>query len=140
MANTITKKDVLTAIKTVVENGFADVTVGEDKVVTADDVIAYVDTTIAQLDKKNEKAREKSAERKAEGDALRATIEGILTEDEYKTIANIVAEIDDEEVTPARVTARLSQLCKANKVHKTKVKVGDRTVNGYALGAAPEEE
>lgn len=140
MANTITKKDVLTAIKTVVENGFADVTVGEDKIVTADDVIAYVDTTIAQLDKKNEKAREKSAERKAEGDALRATIEGILTEDEYKTIANIVAEIDDEKVTPARVTARLSQLCKANKVHKTKVKVGDRTVNGYALGAAPEEE
>ena len=140
MANTITKKDVLTAIKTVVENGFADVTVGEDKVVTADDVIAYVDTTIAQLDKKNEKARKKSAERKAEGDALRATIEGILTEDEYKTIANIVAEIDDEEVTPARVTARLSQLCKANKAHKTKVKVGDRTVNGYALGAAPEEE
>ena len=140
MANTITKKDVLTAIKTAVENGFADVAVGEDKVVTADDVIAYVDTTIAQLEKKNEKAREKSAERKAEGDALRATIEGILTEDEYKTIANIVAEIDDEEVTPARVTARLTQLCKAGAAHKTKVKVGDRTVNGYALGAAPEEE
>ena len=138
MAKVITKKDVLTAIKVAAEAGaFKDYEVNDEITVTADDVIDYVDTTIAQLEAKTAKAREKAAEKKAEGDALRAKVAEILT-DELQTIAEITAQIEDPDVTAAKVTARLTALVKAGEAHKDKVKTADgRTINGYAAGPAP---
>ena len=129
----ITKRTVLEAIKAVA----ADVDFGEG--VTSEDVIAYVDTTIEQLDNKAKKAAERAAERKAKGDELRDAVAAVLT-DEYKTIADITAEVDFEDITPAKITARLTQLVKANLAHKTKVDAGGRKVNGYAAGPAPAED
>ena len=136
----ITKKDVLAAVKNVVENTvWEDVEVG-DKVVTADDILAYIDTTIAQIDAKAAKAKEKAAEKKAENDELADAVEAVLT-DEYQTIADITEQIEGEAVTAAKVTARLTKLVKAGKANKTKVKTADgRTINGYAAGPAPAAE
>lgn len=130
----ITKRAVLEAVKAVAEAGATDF-----GTVSAQDVIDYVDVTIAQLDNKAAKAKERAAEKKAEGDALREAVAAVLT-DEYQTIAAIAAQVEGDDITPAKVTARLTQLVKADLAHKTKVKDGERTVNGYAAGPAPAEE
>jgi len=133
MTNTkITKKDVLFAIKNLVENGTLEG-------VSADDVIAYVDTTIAQIDAKAAKAKEKAAEKKAEGDALYDAVAAVLT-DEYQTIADILAKVNDPDATTAKVSARLTKLRKADMAHMAKVDVDGRKLNGYAAGPAPVTE
>lgn len=139
MANTVktTKKDILNAIATVITEDF-NVQVG-DVTVTAEDVTAYIEKTIAQLDAKNEKAKERAAEKKVEGDELRAKIEAVLT-DEFQTGNQITTAIGDEEVTKAMVSARLAQLVKAGKAHKTQIKVDNRKIVAYAAGPAPETE
>ena len=133
----ITKKMVLEAIRLVAENGSADF----GDVVTADDVIAYVDTTISQLDSKAVKAKERAATKKAEGDALKDVIQSLLN-DEFQTIADIINQIPDEfEATQGKVSARLTKLCNEGVAHKDKVKTEDgRTINGYAAGPAPDAE
>lgn len=132
MADTvkITKKDVLNAIKAVAEAG------ADFGAVTAEDVIAYVDTTIAQLNAKAEKAKERAAAKKVEGDALRDAVAAVLT-DEFQTIAAIAEQIEGEDITTAKVSARLTQLVKADMAHKAKVDVDGRKLNGYAAGPAP---
>ena len=137
MEKKVTKKDVLVAIKALVPAD-AEFAVG-DVVVTGEDVAAYADTTLAQLAAKAAKAKERAAEKKVEGDALRDAVLAVLT-DEYQPIADIAAKIDVEDVTPAKVTARLTQLVKADLANKTQIKVGDRKVMGYAAGPAPEVE
>lgn len=137
MEKKITKKDVLVALKEMVADD-AKVTVNGN-VVTAEDVFAYVDTTLAQLAAKAAKAKERAAEKKVEGDALRDAVLAVLT-DEYQPIADIAAKVEFEDVTPAKVTARLTQLVKADLANKTQIKVGDRKVMGYAAGPAPEVE
>ena len=47
-------------------------------------------------------------------------------------ITDIVVELDDPEVTNAKVVARLTQLVKLGEVFKTDVKDGDRTVKAYS--------
>lgn len=133
----VTKKDVLSAIATIITEDF-EVQVG-DVTVTAADVINYVDVTIAQIDHKNEKAKERADKRKVEGDTVRDKIEAILT-NEYKTIKNIIDELGDEDLTPGKVSARMGQLCKLNRAHRTKVKDGNRNITAYAAGPAPDPE
>lgn len=140
MANTIkvTKKDVLSAIATVITEDF-EVKVG-DVTVTAEDVNDYIAKTIDQINAKNEKAKARAVEKKAEGDGLRAKIAAVLT-DEYQTGEKITAAIADPEVTKAKVSARLTQLCKLGEAHKTTVKTEDgRKLVAYAAGPAAEED
>ena len=80
--------------------------------------------------KKAEKAKERAATKKAEGDELRAVVKSVLT-DEFQAIDDIVAQIAGEDVTKAKVTARLTQLVKAEEAVKEQIKVGERKVMGY---------
>jgi hypothetical protein len=108
--------------------------------VSAADVIDYVDTTIEQLDNKAARAKDRAAKAKAAGDELRAKVAAVLT-DEFQTIADIAAQVDVEDITPAKVTARLTQLVKLGEAHKTKLKTDDgRKINGYAAGPAPDTD
>ena len=134
----ITKKVVLEAIKAAAEG----MDFGE--VVSAADVIAYANTAIAQLDAKAAKAKERAAEKKADGDALRAVVESVVS-DEYQTIDAITAKVAEtegyEDVTKSKVTARLTQLVKSGAIHKVQGKTEDnRKVMMYALGEAPAED
>ena len=129
----VTKKMVLEGIKVAVENG-ADF--GE---VSKEDVMSYVETTIAQLDAKAEKSKERASKKKAEGNAFKDAIAAVLT-DEFQTIDDIVAKVDFEDATRAKITARLSQLVKDGAAHKTTVSVGDNKRVAYAAGPAPVEE
>lgn len=138
MANAkVTKKDVLNAIATVITEDF-NVQVGE-VTVTAADVNDYIAKTIDQLNAKNEKAKERAAEKKADGDELRAKIEALLT-DEFQTGDEITAALNDPEITKAKVTARLTQLVKAEKAFKTTIKVDNRKIVAYSNTPAETAE
>ena len=124
----ITKREILEALKTVT---FNDVTVGEN-VVTDSDVKDFIEKSIAQIDARNEKAKERQAQKKAEGDELRAQVKAVLGTEPMK-VAEIVAAINDPEVTSAKVVARLTQLVKSGDVVKEDVKVDGRNLKVYTI-------
>lgn len=87
-----------------------------------EDVVAFCEKKIAALDKKAENAKVKAAEKKAAGDELRARVEEVLT-DEWQTIAEVVAALDDEEVTASKVTYRLNALVDLGVAVKDETKI-----------------
>ena len=111
----VTKKEYYVMLKEVVENA---------EVENKGKLIEFIDKQVKLLDDKAAKAKEKAAEKRAEGDELRATVEATLTE-EYQTIADITAQIDDEEVSKAKVTARLTGLVKEGLAVKEEAKTED---------------
>lgn len=132
MEKKITKAMVLTAIEAAFEGRDASETIGE---VTVADIMEYAAKTKEQLAAKAEKAKATQAKKRAEGDELREKVQAALTE-EFQVIADITARVDAEDITPAKVTARLSQLVRANIAEKEQVKIGDRKVMGYRLATA----
>lgn len=109
----------------VIANVFATVDVPEK-----DEVLAFIEKEKAAIDAKNVKAKERAAAKRAEGDALRAKIEDVLT-DEPMTINDIIEAVDVEGLTPAKVVARMRQLVAAEKVAKESVNVDGRKLVAY---------
>jgi hypothetical protein len=129
MEKKITKKEILAAIKTAV----ADMTeVGGVPTAT---VIEFIDTTIDQIDAKAAKAKERAAGKKAEGDALREEVFSHVT-NEWQTADAITALVVGEDITKAKVVARLTQLVKADMVEKEQQKVGDAKLMCYRVASA----
>lgn len=122
----ITKAMILSQIKANVENMVFE---GE---VTADDVIAYVDTTLEQMAAKNAKAAEKRAEKKAANDDLKDAIAKVLT-DEFQTGEQIVEALDMEDVTKNKVASRMKVLIEEKVAVKGTIKDGKRNLVGYKL-------
>ena len=130
MEKKITKKQVFEAVIGAVQ--------GMDKVGDLDTavVVETLETAIAQIDAKAAKARERAAEKKAEGDALRAEIQALLT-GEFQTADDITAQLDSEDVTKAKVVARLSKLVEAQVAVKEQVKLeGGRKLMAYKINPA----
>lgn len=96
------------------------------------EMVEFIDAQVELLAKKAEKAKERAATKKIEGDELREVVKAVLTED-FQAIDEIVAQIDGEDITKAKVTARLTQLVKAELAEKEQIKVGDRKVMAYRL-------
>ena len=120
----LTKKEVLLGIRTFVNGGDTDVTL--------EDMNEYIDTTLAQLDKKAAKAAERAAANKAEGDELRAKVLALVT-DTPQTADEITAALGDADVSKAKVVARLTQLVKAETIKKEETKIGDSRKMVYSL-------
>lgn len=102
-----------------------------------DEAIEFIDKQLELIASKAEKARERAAKTKtkAEGDELREAVRAVLT-DEFQTIDDIVAQVAEEGVTKAKVTARLTQLVKAEMAEKDQIKADDgRKVMAYRLVA-----
>lgn len=97
----------------------------------------YVTNEVELLNKKAEAAKARAAKAKEEGDALRDEIFGLLNADEFITIPGIIKTIGREDVTPQKVTARLTQLVKLNKVEKSEVSIEadgkTRKIQGYRV-------
>lgn len=119
----VTKAEKLQMIKAIVEASES-----EDKVM----LVETIDTILAQDANKAAKAKERAAAKKAEGDALRATVHGILTE-EFQSAQAITDAIGDEEVTKAKVIARLKQLVDSGVAVKEEQKIGDKKCMAYKL-------
>lgn len=126
--NRITKAMVLEVIGKNVKNMTFD---GD---VTAEDVTAFVETTLAQIAAKAEKNKERAAAKRQAGDELRAKVLGFVTE-EWQTRDEITANFEDEDVTPAKVGARLTQLVADGVVVKEKQRVDGKDKMFYALAS-----
>lgn len=113
---TITKREMFEAIKETFETGACKY--------DADTVMAFCDKEIASLDAKAAKAKERSAAKKAEADALMGQVEDALT-GEFQTIADIAAAVSavNADATVSRVTYRLTKLVEAGVAEKTDVSV-----------------
>jgi hypothetical protein len=119
-----TKKEFYAIIKDIVVNAESE---------KKDEVLAFIDKQVELLDAKAAKAQEKAAEKKAEGDELRAVVLSVVT-DELQSADDITAQIDGEGITKAKVVARLAQLVKAETVVKDTIKTDDgRKVVAYKL-------
>jgi len=92
----------------------------------------FVNHEIELLDKKAESAAKRAADKKVAGDALRDRIYGVLSDTEFKTIAEIVKELGDPDVSAQMVTARLTQLGSLNQIEKDSVTVPAATDGGKA--------
>lgn len=125
----ITKKDRYAQIKEIV---------AAVEIENQEDILEFIDHEVALLEAKATKAAERAAAKKTEGDELRAKIQGFLT-NEFQTIDDITAQVGDEEITKAMVTARLTQLVKADIAEKEQIKAGDRKVMAYRLIEAETE-
>lgn len=123
MEKKITKKDYFAMVAEIVDNSNAE---------NKDELMEFIEKQVEALDKKAAKAKERAAEKKAEGDALRDKVEAVLT-NEVQVIDQIVEAIGDEDVTRNKVVARLTQLVKADIAVKEEVKNGSKKVMGYKL-------
>lgn len=108
-----------------------------------EDIVEFCEVQIEQLERKAEKAKERKASKAAAaGDALKNAIAAVLTED-LQTAADITEKVMDagDEVTRAKVVARLTKLVKEGVAGKMQVKVDKKKVMAYALaGALPFED
>ena len=101
----------------------------EDK----NDIVYFLETQIESIKNKAEKAKERAAAKKAEGDELRENVKNVLTKD-FQTADEITANINIEGISKAKVIARLTQLVGLNEVEKTDVKTEDgKTKKAYKL-------
>lgn len=135
MEKKTTKKEYYEAIRAMVE------TVETVGTIPADEVLAFIDKMVEQIDAKAASAKERAAKKKADGDELREIIQGVLTAD-FQTIDSIVEQVGREDVTKNMVTARLTQLVKAEVAKKEQVKEEGtgRKVMAYALDDGSETD
>ena len=113
----ITKREMFEAIIVAMETG--------ECAVATDLVADFCRKEIDALDKKAAKAKERSAAKKAEADALMKMVEAALVENEFQTIADIAAKVVevDADATVSKVTYRLTKLVEAGVAEKTQVTI-----------------
>lgn len=133
----LTKRSVYEALLKMVETGTLEI--------TEDELKTFCENEIALLDKKAEKAKERAATKRAEGDALTDAVRGALT-GEFESIADIAARIEGEDVTVAKVQYRLGQLAKNGEAVKEQITIPGsegqkaRKVMGYRIASAEAAE
>ena len=112
----LTKKNYFEALAAVVDQ-MEDV-----NGIPAQEVADFIAKQIDQIDAKASKAKAKAAEKKAEGDELREVVLSVVT-DQFQTADAITEQVEGEDVTKAKVVARLTSLINAGLVVKDKTKV-----------------
>ena len=126
MEKKITKRDYYEMLKEIVLNA---------NVEGATELVEFIDKQVSSIDSKAEKAKARNAEKKANGDELREAVQNVLT-DEFQTIDTIVSQIEGEEITKAKITARLTSLVKNGIAEKTDVTDDEgRKLKAYKLVA-----
>jgi len=115
MEKKMTKKDYFNAIKEIIESTESEL---------KETLIYFIENQIASIDNKAEKAKERAAEKKAEGDALRESVKAVLTS-ELQTADEIFSQLNGEDLTIAKVRARLTQLVNLGEASKEDVKTED---------------
>ena len=130
MEKKITKKEYYAMLKEIVEES-KDI----ETEISKEELLEFINKQVASIETKAEKAKEKAAEKKANGDELREVVQNVLT-DEFQTIDAIVSQIEGEEITKAKITARLTSLVKNGIAEKTDVKDDEgRKLKAYKLVA-----
>lgn len=111
----LTKKDYYGMLKDIILTSDVD---------NKEELEAFIDRQVEIIDNKAEKAKERAAEKKAEGDELRAAIKSVLTED-YQSADDILAQLEGEDLSKAKIIARLTQLVNNGDAEKAQAKAED---------------
>lgn len=112
----VTKRERYESIKALVE------AVGAIEGIDTDGIVAFCDKEIATLDTRAEKAKERAAEKRAEGDELQAAVLAALT-DEPASRQEVTDRIEGEDVTLAKVGYRLTALVKQGLAVKEEIAI-----------------
>ena len=134
----ITKREMFEAIKGLAESGALHM-VDFNEAISDEAVAEFCANEIALLDKKAVKAKERAAQKRAEGDELTDAVRAAMSTEDFEPIAEIAARIEGEDVTVAKVTYRLTQLVKNGEAEKQELTIpgGEgqkaRKVQGYKL-------
>lgn len=81
----------------------------------------------------NKAAKAKTYKRKKTADVLKEQVYTKLDACEFRTIHDIVSDLDDADITAAKVTARLTSLVKEGVAIKEEIKIENRKLMGYKL-------
>lgn len=125
----VTRAQMFTEIKAVVE---------ASDVAGKEEMIKFIDHQIELIADKAAKAKVKAATKKAEADEMEQAVAAVLTA-ELQTVDEIVAQVEGEEVTRAKVIARLKKLANAGVAAKDSVKVEKSKKVAYRLADAADE-
>ena len=69
------------------------------------------------------KAKERAAQKRAEGDELTDAVRSAMSTETFEPIAEIAARIEGEDVTLSKVTYRLGQLVKNGEAAKEQITI-----------------
>lgn len=117
MTNTkITKTDRLNQIKELVADNA--------------DLVAFVDSEIAAIAAKAEKAKARAAAKKADDPLYNAVVNAVT--DTPATMLDLVALIPGEDVTAAKLRTRLAKAVDAGLVKKSSVTVDGKKKTAYS--------
>ena len=120
----VTKKEYYDLIRNIIEGA---------NIAEKDELLEFINKQVAQIEAKAEKAKIRAIEKQKAGDELIDKVKSILT-NELQTADAIVAQIDNEDITKAKVIARLTQLVKNDDAEKEDVKTEDgRSVKAYKI-------
>jgi urease accessory protein UreF len=121
----VTKKDNYVDLISIVENSDAS----EER---KSELVDFLNKQIEQVEQKAAKAKERREATKDAGDDLLKAVKAVIT-DEWQSVDNIVASIDVEDATKAKIVARLTKLVKAEEIVKDQTKIGDKKAVVYKL-------
>lgn len=127
-----TKKDYFMELKDIVAQCVED----EDEQA---ELTQFIEDRLAELEKRKADAAKRAEKKKAESDELTEEIFGLIG-DELATVDEVVIALNDEEITRAKVTARLGKLVREGRIVKEDVKVDGKKRMAYRLPAEAEVE
>ena len=124
MTTKITKRDYFAELATLVNDYAAD-----DRKDALNDFITH---EIEMLEHRAATARTRKAEK--DDEVMSAVMEALTGADDFMTIGDVVAKINNEDITAAKVQYRLTKLTKDGMAESTDVKVGgNRILKAYKL-------
>lgn len=120
-----TKRDILTALKAMAEDGNMHI---EDflSTLTDEDVVAFCDNELELLAKKTARSREAAAKKRAEGDEITAVVRDALSTEDFEPISVIADRINDENISKAKIVARLRNLIECGEAEKQEMTTDDK--------------
>ena len=99
--------------------------------------VEYCENELAKLAKKNEKAKERAAEKRAIGDDLQATVLSVITNDPQTRediLGPVIEATGDDTLTVHKIQSKLNNLVESNQISKCKVKTEEgKTKTAYTL-------
>ena len=120
-----TKRDILTALKAMAEDGNMHI---EDflPTLTDEDVITFCENELELLAKKTARAKEAAAKKRAEGDEITAVVRDALSTEDFEPISVIADRINDENISKAKIVARLRNLIECGEAEKQEMTTDDK--------------
>lgn len=112
-----------------------------DGTIDTDVLIEFAQKKLTQINARNERAKERAAEKRAQADALMSTVLGYITEEPQtrEDIFNAMVADGVADITIGKVGYRLTALAKAEEIVKSEMTIAgeegsrSRKVMAYAL-------